>query len=212
MEKNSITSFTLCPSPFFWERGFDLFLFSYKNKSRVCADSCSSRSPWRADGKLWRTWPYGTIKRHHQTLFWDRPLTPRTERLLESSVCVCVCVSLSLLSSTPFHLLYWSVCRSGALARGSTLTIAPSAISWSSYNGNICVCWKDWYTVNKYFQDLLSQHIFFCQINFIIIYLVKITYYFEFLMIKFIFIVLTHFFQFNQLKIWRQPRLLTFLS
>jgi len=54
----------------------------------------------------------------------------------------------------------------------------------------------------KYFQDLLSQHIFFCQINFIIIYLVEKTYYFEFLMIKLIaFIVLTHFFQFNQLKI-----------
>jgi len=66
---------------------------------------------------------------------------------------------------------------------------------------------------NIYFQDLLSQHIFFCQINFIIIYLVEVTYYFEFLMIKWIyFIVLTHFFQFNQLKILRQPRLLTFLS
>jgi len=65
----------------------------------------------------------------------------------------------------------------------------------------------------KYFQDLLSQHIFFCQINFILIYLVEITYYFEFLMIKLIsFIVLTRFFQFNQLKILRQPRLLTFLS
>jgi len=52
---------------------------------------------------------------------------------------------------------------------------------------------------------LLSQHIFFCQINFIIIYLVEITYYFEFLMIKLIpFIVLTHFFQFNQHKILRQ--------
>jgi len=57
----------------------------------------------------------------------------------EFSVCVCVCVSLSLLSSTPFHPLYRSVCRSGALARGSTLTFAPSAISWSSYNGNICL-------------------------------------------------------------------------
>jgi len=68
-------------------------------------------------------------------------------------------------------------------------------------------------TVKKYFQDLLSQHIFFCQINFIIIYLVKITYYFEFLMIKLIsFIILTHFFQFNQLKILRQPRLLTFFK
>jgi len=62
----------------------------------------------------------------------------------------------------------------------------------------------------KYFQDLLSQHIFFFQINFIIIYLVEITYYFEFLMVKLIYIVLTHFFQFNQLL--RQPRLLTFLS
>jgi len=39
-------------------------------------------------------------------------------------------------------------------------------------------------TVKKYFQDLLSQHIFFCQINSIIIYLVEIIYYFEFLMIK----------------------------
>jgi len=69
------------------------------------------------------------------------------------------------------------------------------------------------YTVKKYFHDLLSQHIFFCQINFIIIYLFEITYYFEFLMVKLIyFIVLTHFFQFNQLKILRQPRLLTFLS
>lgn len=107
--------FHFVPKPdFLRERSFDLFLFSYKNKSRVCADSCSSRSPWRADGKLWRTWPYGTIKRHHQTLFWDRPLTPRTERLLESSVCVCV---VTKLSSAPFHQLYWSVCRSGALAR-----------------------------------------------------------------------------------------------
>jgi len=62
------------------------------------------------------------------------------------------------------------------------------------------------YTVKKYFQDLLSQHIFFCHINFIIIYLVEITYYFEFLMNKSIsFIVLTHFFQFNQIKILRQP-------
>jgi len=64
----------------------------------------------------------------------------------------------------------------------------------------------------KIFSRLLSQHIFFCQINFIIIYLIAITYYFEFLMIKLIsFIVLTHFFQFNQLKILRQSRLLTFL-
>jgi len=54
----------------------------------------------------------------------------------------------------------------------------------------------------KYFQDLLSQHIFLGQINFIIIYLVAITYHFEFMMIKLIsLIVLTHFFQFNQLKI-----------
>jgi len=60
----------------------------------------------------------------------------------------------------------------------------------------------------KYFQDL-----FICQINFIIIYLVQITYYFEFPMVKLIyFIILTHFFQFNQLKILRQPMLLTFLS
>jgi len=64
----------------------------------------------------------------------------------------------------------------------------------------------------KYFQDLLSQHIFFCQINSIIIYLVEITYYFEFLMIKLISIVLTHFVQFKQLKILRQPRLLTFFK
>jgi len=48
----------------------------------------------------------------------------------------------------------------------------------------------------KYFQDLLSQHFFFCQIN--LIYLVQITYYFKFLMIKLIsFIELTHFFLFN---------------
>jgi len=68
-------------------------------------------------------------------------------------------------------------------------------------------------TVKKYFQDLLSQHIHFCQVNFIIIYLVEITYYFKFLLIKLIsFIVLTHFFQFHQLKNLRQPRLLTFLS
>jgi len=59
----------------------------------------------------------------------------------------------------------------------------------------------------KDFQNLLSQHIFFCQINFIIIYLVEITYYFEFLMIK---LILTHFFQFNQLKILRQPGYLLF--
>jgi len=31
----------------------------------------------------------------------------------------------------------------------------------------------------KYFEDLLSQHSFFCQINFIKMYLVEITYYFE---------------------------------
>jgi len=37
-------------------------------------------------------------------------------------------------------------------------------------------------------------------------YLVEITYYFKFLMIKLIsFIELTHSFQFNQLKILRQP-------
>jgi len=43
------------------------------------------------------------------------------------------------------------------------------------------------------------------------IYLVQITYYFEFPMIKSIsFIVLTHFFQFNQLKILRQPGYLIF--
>jgi len=49
------------------------------------------------------------------------------------------------------------------------------------------------YTVKKktYLQVLLSQNICFCQINFIIIYLVEITYYFVFLMIKLIsFIVL----------------------
>jgi len=47
---------------------------------------------------------------------------------------------------------------------------------------------------------------FVITINFIIIYLVEITYYFEFLMVKLIyFIILTHFFQFNQLKILRQP-------
>jgi len=40
-----------------------------------------------------------------------------------------------------------------------------------------------------------------------VIYLFEITYYFEFLVIKLIsFIVLTHFLQFNQLIILRQPR------
>jgi len=44
-----------------------------------------------------------------------------------------------------------------------------------------------------------------------IIYLVEITYNFEFLMVKLIyFIVLTHFFQFNQLKMLRQPGYLLF--
>jgi len=43
------------------------------------------------------------------------------------------------------------------------------------------------------------------------IYLVQITYYFEFLMIKSIsFIVLTYFFQFNQLKMLRQAGYLLF--
>jgi len=43
------------------------------------------------------------------------------------------------------------------------------------------------------------------------IYLDEITYYFEFLMIKLIcFIVLTHFFQFNQLKLLRTPGYLLF--
>jgi len=43
------------------------------------------------------------------------------------------------------------------------------------------------------------------------IYLVQITYNFEFLMIKsFSFIVLTHFFQFNELKILRQLGYLLF--
>jgi len=42
------------------------------------------------------------------------------------------------------------------------------------------------------------------------IYLVQITYNFEFLMIKLISIVLTHFFQFNELKILRQPGYLLF--
>jgi len=72
---------------------------------------------------------------------------------------------------------------------------------------------KNVHVNKKYFQDLLSQHIFFCQINFIIIYLVEITYYFECMMIKLIsFIVLTHFFQFNKLKSLRQPGYLLFLS
>jgi len=44
-----------------------------------------------------------------------------------------------------------------------------------------------------------------------VIYLVEITYYFEFLMIKLIsFTVLTQFFEFNQLKILRQPGYLLF--
>jgi len=63
----------------------------------------------------------------------------------------------------------------------------------------------------KCFQDLLSQHFFFGQINLNKFYLVQITYYFEFLMIKSIsFIVLTQFFQFNQLKFLRQPGYLIF--
>jgi len=41
-------------------------------------------------------------------------------------------------------------------------------------------------------------------------YLVEITYYFEFLAIKLISIVLTQFFQLNQLKILRQPGYLLF--
>jgi len=66
-------------------------------------------------------------------------------------------------------------------------------------------------TVKNIFK--ICYHNIFCQINFIIIYLVEKTYYFVFLMVKLIyFIVLTHFLQFNQLKILRQPRLLTFLS
>jgi len=58
-------------------------------------------------------------------------------------------------------------------------------------------------TINDFFFLLHCKKIFsrfvittylFCQINFIIIYFVEITYYFEFLMIKLIsFIVLTHF-------------------
>jgi len=43
-----------------------------------------------------------------------------------------------------------------------------------------------------------------------LIYLVQITYYFEFLMIQSISIVLTHFFHFNQLKILRQLGTLIF--
>jgi len=62
---------------------------------------------------------------------------------------------------------------------------------------DVCIC-----KMFSHCKNLLSQHIFFGQINFIIIYLVEITYYFEFLMIKSTsFIVFTHFFQFNQLNI-----------
>jgi len=61
------------------------------------------------------------------------------------------------------------------------------------------------YTVKKYFQDLLLQHFFFCQINLNNLFNSK------FLMIKSVsFIVLTRFFQFNQLKISRQPGYLIF--
>jgi len=41
------------------------------------------------------------------------------------------------------------------------------------------------YTVKNIFK-ICYHNIFFCQINFLIIYLVKITYYFEFLMVKLI--------------------------
>jgi len=53
----------------------------------------------------------------------------------------------------------------------------------------------------------------FLQINFIIIYLVEITHYFEFLMMKLIsFIVLTHFFQFNQLKKFKATQVTHFFK
>jgi len=62
----------------------------------------------------------------------------------------------------------------------------------------------------KIFSRLVITTCFFIsQIN--LIYLVQITYNFEFLMIKsFSFLVLTHFFQFNELKILRQPGYLLF--
>jgi len=57
------------------------------------------------------------------------------------------------------------------------------------------------------FSRFIITTFFLCQAN--LIYLVQITYYFEFLMIKSIsFIVLTHFFQFNQLKNFKATRLL----
>jgi len=53
---------------------------------------------------------------------------------------------------------------------------------------------------NIYFQDLLSQPFFLSQINLNNLFSSDV------LMLKSIsFIVLTHFFQFNQLKILRQP-------
>jgi len=67
------------------------------------------------------------------------------------------------------------------------------------------------YTVKNIFK-ICYHNIFSFVKSTKIIYLVEITYCFDFLMIKLIsFIVLTHFLQFNQLKI-KATRLLTFLS
>lgn len=55
------------------------YLFSrIKTQSRVYTDSCSPSALWRTEGELWRSWPSGTIKRHHQTHSWDRLLTHRS--------------------------------------------------------------------------------------------------------------------------------------
>jgi len=64
----------------------------------------------------------------------------------------------------------------------------------------------------KHFQDLLSQHFFFCQINLNHLFSSDNLFFGGFLMIKSIsFVVLAHLFHFNQLKI-KATRLLNFLS
>jgi len=54
---------------------------------------------------------------------------------------------------------------------------------WGKKKTSVCPAWRKiglHCKKKKYFQDLLSQRFFFCQIN--LIYLVQITYYFEFLL------------------------------
>lgn len=59
------------------------YLFSRrKTQSRVYADSCSPSALRRTEGELWRSWPSGTIKCHHQTHSWDRLLAHRSIYLL----------------------------------------------------------------------------------------------------------------------------------